>query len=1074
MCKVRFPVFGLLAVALMFAATARAITLQLSPNSTSNSNPIEADYSNTHLFIDEINGDSIPIYIYFDPQTSGTVDEADVFTNLNNRALANISSTGNGIPDGIVPPDGNNILSSSTTASYYQAYKMNGSGPFNLILYANKTGAYRITARYHLQGDGPNTFHWYSDFIDGNGLNYRDAAVVVSPTKARQMVMYEVNALNVDAEAPANDNDSTTRSTFDYFDNGPNAPQNQTPKQAPRPFNLSYVKSLGVNWLWLQPVHPIGVQGRQSDPNENNAPFSVGSPYSVMDFFNINPLFSKTYIPGVTPFATGEANAMVEFQNFVKAADAAGINIMLDVPFNHTSFDCQFGAIGQTLFGNAFTSSTTQFQNAVANFYSRWNGENVSGADQTSGNYNQYFDYGARAYDAGSIALAADRFDFSKFIDVHDVYFGNYAALVDLNNSAEEDNYLNEGDWFDYSIGPGNVSSDGTDASTNPGNGHFDTTAQNVWKYFAWYIPYWLQQTGHTDANGNLVGNSTLSDPVARRMQDDLGLDGIRADFAQGLPPQCWEYIMNYARSYKWDLVFLAESLDGGHVTYRSSRHFDVVNDNVLFDLYGDQTTSNFRATYDARRSSYGQGLVIWDTESHDEAGYANPYQALIRFAADSTIDGVPDIFYGQEIGISGAVTPPSSNPVGTPYGFTTGTSGGTFSGYQVNFGKPIPNFMCFNSLVNAWNSLGGDAYGQAQLYPVYSAIGNARLSSPALQSSNRYYLNNTGGNINQNIFAVAKYANANAYPNLSDVVFAFVNLTGSSSQSDVFNVNITQNGSNLFGIDPARTYNIKNIAADTEYDSTRNNVWLWGAAGISGSNILNNGIYVALNPVPTSVSGWPANPYEAQYLKLYDITPPPSAGAPSTPKVYAIGSSATFSWTAASDPEGGIAGYQVVVSTAPNGGGTVIFSGTTPANSISVTGTYGQTLYATVTTINNAGINSTAASPSGSGTILLDPNGDANGAGLTNAQEDAAGFNPLDNNNYFHVTSIGAANGGGTQITWASVNGRSYVVQESSGLVSGYTALSGTITATGTSCSYTDTSPPGTTRFYRVSTSSQ
>ena len=111
-----------------------------------------------------------------------------------------------------------------------------------------------------------------------------------------------------------------------------------------------------------------------------------------------------------------------------------------------------------------------------------------------------------------------------------------------------------------------------------------------MWKYFAWYIPYWLQQTGHTDSNGNLVGNSTLTDPVARRMADDLGLDGIRADFAQGLPPQCWEYIVNFAHSYKWDFVFLAESLDGGNVTYRSNRHFDIVNDNVLFDLYGDAT----------------------------------------------------------------------------------------------------------------------------------------------------------------------------------------------------------------------------------------------------------------------------------------------------------------------------------------------------------------------------------------------------------------------------------------------------------------------------------------------------
>jgi glycosidase len=1058
MRTVRFPLFGLLASTLLLAVSARAITLQLSPNSTSSSNPIEADYSSTHLFVDEINGDSIPIYIYFDPQVTGTVDEADVFTNLNNRARANADANGDGIPDGIVPPNGNLILSTSTTPNYFQAYRMNGTGPFTLVLSATNTGAYRITARYHLQGEDANTFHWYGDFKDGSsaGYSYRDAAIVVSPTKARQMVMYEVNALNIDAEAPANDNDSTKRSTFDDLYGGPNA-------TTQRPFNLNYVKSLGVNWLWLQPVHPVGVQGRQSDPNESNAPFSVGSPYAVKNFFEINPLFSKNYVPGVTDEATGEANALAEFQGFVKAADAAGINIMLDVPFNHTSFDCELGPIGQTLYGNASTSSTTQFQNIQANFYSRWNGENVAGASQTNSADYQYFDYGARAYDAGSIALAADRFDFSKFVDVHDIYFGNYAALVDLNNSTDKSNYTNEGDWFDYSIGTGGVSNDALDASTNSGNGHFDTVTQNVWKYFAWYIPYWLQQTGHTDSNGNLVGNSTLADPVARRMADDTGLDGIRADFAQGLPPQCWEYIMNYARSYKWDLVFLAESLDGGAVTYRSSRHFDVVNDNVLFDLYGDTTTSSFRSTYDGRRSAYGQGLVIWDTESHDEAGYNDPYQALIRFAADSTIDGVPDIFYGQEIGIAGAVVPPNSGTFVSPYGFTN---------YQVNFGKPIPNFMCFNSLVNAWNSLGSDAYGQAQLYPVYSAIGHARLASPALQSSNRYYLNDMNSNAPASIFGVAKYATANAHPNLSDVVFAFVNLNESASESDTFNVNITQNGSNLFGIDPARTYNIKNIAADTEYDSTRSNVWLWGSAGISGSNILTNGIYVGLNAVPANTAGWQSAPYEAQYLKLYDITPPPAPGAPSTTKPYAIGSSATFTWNAATDAEGGISGYQVVVSTAPDGAGTVVFSGTSSINSITVTGTYGQMLYATVTSINNAGINSTS-SASASCTLLLDPNGDQNGSGLTNAQQDAAGFSPLDHTNYFHITSI-VPGGGGTQITWDSVTGRTYQVQFSPDLVSGYTALSGTITATGTSSSYTDTSASGTRKFYRVSTPTQ
>jgi hypothetical protein len=306
----------------------------------------------------------------------------------------------------------------------------------------------------------------------------------------------------------------------------------------------------------------------------------------------------------------------------------------------------------------------------------------------------------------------------------------------------------------------------------------------------------------------------------------------------------------------------------------------------------------------------------------------------------------------------------------------------------------------------------------------------------------------------------------------VSDVVFAFVNLSKTSSQSDTFNVNITQNGTNLFGIDPNRTYNVKNIAADTEYDSTRANVWLWGAAGITGSNILNNGIYVSLNSVPGNTAGWQSSPYEAQYLKLYDITPPPAPGIPSTAKAYAIGSTATFTWTAATDAEGGIEGYQVLVSTAPNGGGTVIFSGTSATNSINVTGTYGQTLYATVTSINNAGIDSATSSVSAAGTILLDPNGDQNGTGLTNAQQDAAGFSPL-SNFYFHITSIVPTSGNIT-LSWASIPGRTYQVQCRPDLVSNYTALSGTITATQNSTSYTDISAGGTLRFYRVTTPTQ
>src|ERR1700709_986091 len=79
-----FPCFcAAIAIALLPLSAHAGISLAISPNSTTLSGTVNADYSSTHLFIDEINSDSIPITIFYDPGTTG-VDEADVFTNLNN------------------------------------------------------------------------------------------------------------------------------------------------------------------------------------------------------------------------------------------------------------------------------------------------------------------------------------------------------------------------------------------------------------------------------------------------------------------------------------------------------------------------------------------------------------------------------------------------------------------------------------------------------------------------------------------------------------------------------------------------------------------------------------------------------------------------------------------------------------------------------------------------------------------------------------------------------------------------------------------------------------------------------
>jgi hypothetical protein len=31
-------------------------------------------------------------------------------------------------------------------------------------------------------------------------------------------------------------------------------------------FNLNYVTNLGVNWLWLEPIHPIGIVAASTVP----------------------------------------------------------------------------------------------------------------------------------------------------------------------------------------------------------------------------------------------------------------------------------------------------------------------------------------------------------------------------------------------------------------------------------------------------------------------------------------------------------------------------------------------------------------------------------------------------------------------------------------------------------------------------------------------------------------------------------------------------------------------------------------------------------------------------------------
>ena len=77
---------------------------------------------------------------------------------------------------------------------------------------------------------------------------------------------------------------------------------------------LPRLKTLGIDVLWLMPVHPVGKERRKG---------SLGSPYSVQDYFAVNP----------------DLGTFDDFKALVQAAHAEGIKVILDWVPNHTSWD---------------------------------------------------------------------------------------------------------------------------------------------------------------------------------------------------------------------------------------------------------------------------------------------------------------------------------------------------------------------------------------------------------------------------------------------------------------------------------------------------------------------------------------------------------------------------------------------------------------------------------------------------------------------------------------------------------------------------------------------------------------
>lgn len=77
---------------------------------------------------------------------------------------------------------------------------------------------------------------------------------------------------------------------------------------------LDDLQNLGVNILWLMPIHPIGEKGRKGE---------FGSPYSVRDYYAVDPNYGT----------------LDDFKKLVAGAHQRGLKVIMDLVANHTAWD---------------------------------------------------------------------------------------------------------------------------------------------------------------------------------------------------------------------------------------------------------------------------------------------------------------------------------------------------------------------------------------------------------------------------------------------------------------------------------------------------------------------------------------------------------------------------------------------------------------------------------------------------------------------------------------------------------------------------------------------------------------
>jgi len=275
----------------------------------------------------------------------------------------------------------------------------------------------------------------------------------------------------------------------------------------------------------------------------------------------------------------------------------------------------------------------------------------------------------------------------------------------------------------------------------------------------------------------------------------------------------------------------------------------------------------------------------------------------------------------------------------------------------------------------------------------------------------------------------VARFQKPGVSAATQDVVFAFINndFRGNQARAASFKLDaVADNGKNWFGIEPTHNYNVVDIASANPANL------LWGA-GIMGSELIANGIYVGFQPDASFYGG------QAQYIRLLDMTAGMTAAsvndmytnavryaapviAPLSNQVVAVSNTLSFALQVTKDPADTVE-VSCASTLATNhwtfAGANYLFTFTPDATELGVhtflftaTGRDGydeELMTITVTaqapsTPYEQWANSVGLDPKGPNG---GPNADFDGDGFTNQQEYWADTNPKDGTSFLHIQAI-------------------------------------------------------------------